>query len=75
MSESNYEKLFCTPERAARTLLRVDSSCSNYEVDGIEQSCVTCPLNMNGLEYPKMRCYAYVNEDYDALLEWLMGDA
>ena len=73
--KSRYHELFGTPERAARTLLRVESSCSNYEVDGIKQSCVTCPLNMNGLEYPKMRCYVYVNEDYDALLEWLEQEA
>lgn len=71
---SHWHELFGTPERAARTLLRVDSSCCNSEVNGIKQSCVTCPLNMNGLEYPKMRCYAYVNEDSDELLEWLRED-
>jgi hypothetical protein len=73
--KSRWHELFSTPERAARTLLRVDSSCCNYEVDGIKQSCVTCPLNMNGLGYPKMRCYAYVNGKHDELLEWLRGDA
>jgi len=66
--------LFGTPERAARTFLQMDNSCSNYDVDGIEQSCVTCPMNMNGKEYPKNKCYAYTDGDYDALLGWLRGD-
>lgn len=42
-----------TPERAARTLFRIDNSCCEYEVSGKKQSCVTCPLNMNGEAYRK----------------------
>ena len=78
---NRWHQLFGTPERAARTLFRIDNSCCEYEVNGKNQSCVTCPLNMNGEAYPKMRCYAHINtgdglngEHMDTLLEWLRGD-
>ena len=45
--ESNYAKLFGTPERAARTLVDISERAN---LDGI-------------------------GGDYDALLEWLRGDA
>lgn len=57
MSESNYEKLFGTPERAARTLQPDSMRC----------------------EYCLLRDYCKdeicLIGDYDALLEWLRGDA
>lgn len=54
---SNYETLFGTPERAARTLARFSplacSYCALYSTCGDDQDkdCLLC--------------------DYDALLEWL----
>ena len=56
--ESNYEKLFGTPERAARTLVGICESCEYGD-------CVTCGV-------PEWMDYSH---DYDALLEWLRGDA
>lgn len=59
--ESNYEKLFGTPERAARTLMEFSplacSYCALYSAcgDDMDKGCLLC--------------------DYDALLEWLRGDA
>ena len=55
--ETRYERLFGTPERAARTLQPDSMSCKycllkDYCKDGI------CLI-----------------DDYDALLEWLRGDA
>lgn len=58
MSESNYEKLFGTPERAARTLAGICESCKYGD-------CATCGV-------PDWADYSH---DYDALLEWLSGDA
>lgn len=57
--ESNHEKLFGTPERAARTLLDVCDNCSQNKCSG----CSVYKLTSGG------------NLDYDALLEWLRGDA
>ena len=57
---SNYEELFGTPERAARTLVRFSplacSYCALYSTCGDDQDkdCLLC--------------------DYDALLEWLGGE-
>ena len=58
MSESNYEKLFGTPERAARTLMtfsppQLCAHCALYNTCGVDldKDCLLC--------------------DYDALLEWL----
>jgi hypothetical protein len=59
--ESNYTRLFGTPERAARTLAMFSplacSYCALYSTCGDDQDkvCLLC--------------------DYDALLEWLRGDA
>ena len=50
VTESNWERLFGTPERAARTLERKFASCNG-------NVCIA------------------PNVDYDALLEWLGGDA
>lgn len=59
--ESNYEKLFGTPERAARTMARFSplacSYCALESVCGDDQGkdCLLC--------------------DHDALLEWLRGES
>lgn len=59
MNETNYERLFGTPERAAHTVCDVLScviranDCEKCEYKGL---CVRCG-------------------DYDALIEWLRGDA
>ena len=66
--ESNYEKLFGTPERAARTLEAIP--CGNLP-------CSKCPMfkpcccGNSGV--PDMK--EDENTFYDALLEWLEGDA
>lgn len=57
---TNHEKLFGTPERAARTLFRSTPTC---------RDCVIrdhCTLSADDV------CLI---GDYDALLEWLEGDA
>lgn len=58
--ESNYEKLFGTPERAAKT---VSAMCSH----GI-WSCDGCPLFDEGVEH----CESELG-DTPSLLEWLRG--
>lgn len=67
MSESNYEKLFGTPERAARTITRMQMAtdlmgcCDADTCQAAFDGCWTlnvCPM-----------------DDYDALLGWLRGDA
>lgn len=56
---SRYAKLFGTPERAARTIMRM--------CDGMER-CDYCPCFDQGGICPD-------TDDCDALLEWLRGDA
>ena len=57
--ESNYDRLFGTPERAARTL----SIMQRCEL-GLIGSCLVC----------EMHDACMVRDgDYDALLEWLKG--
>lgn len=58
-SETNYERLFGTPERAARTLLDACDNCAQNECSG----CQVYELTSGG------------DLGYDALLEWLSGDA
>lgn len=53
--ETNWERLFGTPERAARTL--VNLNCDGSGCDGCSLGDIEC------------------NYGYDALLEWLRGDA
>ena len=60
--ESNYEKLFGTPERAARTLLYV----LNCKDSRPWIACSSCPV-LGGCV---VRDYGH-----DAQLEWLRGDA
>jgi len=64
--ESNYEKLFGTPERAARTYL-------DYFLNGCDGATCGdgCPFFDTSMY---MNC-ALGTDDYDALLEWLRGDA
>lgn len=64
MSESNYEKLFGTPEKAARTL---------FEIKCGEKSCKGCPI-----AEPCAECDVMLDGGkalHDVLLEWLRGDA
>ena len=62
MSESIYEKLFGTPERAARTLARM---CAIG--DG---SCAGCPMFKANLEHCKSD-----HTHLKSIVEWLRGDA
>lgn len=64
MSENNYEKLFGTPERAARTLY--------YDKTPI---CAGCALLDECEKMPDEEQDTCLLGDYDALLEWLRGDA
>ena len=57
-NESRYDRLFGTPERAARTLRKFCTDC-------VCGDCATCGV-------PE---WANYTRDYDALLEWLRGDA
>lgn len=57
--KSRYEKLFGTPERAAVTLLDVCDNCGQNDCSG----CQLYEFTSGG------------DLDYDALLEWLRGDA
>lgn len=59
--ESNYSKLFGTPERAARTLARM---CQGVN------TCGTCPLFGADLNYCK-NDYT----DFASIAEWLRDDA
>jgi len=60
--ESNYDELFGTPERTARTLVYV-LGCKDSRP---WVSCGSCPI-LDG-------CVVR-NDGYDAMLEWLRGDA
>lgn len=60
--ETNYDKLFGTPERAARTLHSGGTLVCRECL--IREQCAETPENSN--------CMVM---DYDALLEWLRGDA
>lgn len=56
---TNYEKLFGTPERAARTMVCKCCDCLECViVDACECGVDECPLH-----------------NYDTILEWLRGDA
>lgn len=59
MNESNYEKLFGTPERAARTLAKACVDCAD------NFPCWECPLDTI------IGSNVYEPE----ILEWLNGDA
>lgn len=61
MSESNYEKLFGTPERAARTL------------DGFNKCEADPAFSCDGCTVSEACVLRYF--DYDTALEWLRGDA
>lgn len=58
-SELNYERLFGTPERAARTLRNIP--CGN-------KPCVDCPIY-------EPCCGKFSEGHYNPLFEWLRGDA
>lgn len=58
-NESNYERLFGTPERAAVTLLDACDNCGQNDCSG----CQLYEFTSGG------------DLDYDALLEWLRSDA
>lgn len=63
--ESNYERLFGTPERAARTLEELELDQLNW-CRGTEY-CESCPY-----EFDRYGCYP---PDGFSLIEWLRGDA
>lgn len=64
MSESNYEKLFGTPERATRTLITVRKECEN--IGTCYPNCPFCNASV---------CPSSAEpRDHDALLEWLRGE-
>ena len=58
--ESNYQRLFGTPERAARVVIALNTC----RVVGCED-CAARQLCMPYSEFP--------HDNYDALLEWLRG--
>ena len=60
-AKSRWHELFGTPERAARTLFSDDRHAD----------CADCMIH-DGCYAVDMGCLV---EDYDALLEWLRGDA
>ena len=64
--ETNYERLFGTPERAARTIMD-----KQLTYDLLEQ-CDECPYQTDECFEPSGKC---VMDEYDTLLEWLRGDA
>lgn len=68
-SETNWERLFGTPERAARTWI---------EFNGIYR-CADCPICHDEMgvtcEIPGECAWEDEEGGYDALLEWLGGDA
>lgn len=59
--ESRYERLFGTPEKMAR-----------FIVDSCSCDCVGCVMPTDCPCYDSFEC---MKEDYDAILEWLRGDA
>lgn len=69
MSETNYERLFGTPEKAARTWI---------EFNGIYR-CADCPICHDELgvtcEIPDECAWVDGEFGYDALVEWLRSDA
>lgn len=66
MSESNYEKLFGTPERAAQTIMD-----KQLTYDLLTQ-CDDCPYQTDECFNPSGKC---AMDEYDTLLEWLRSDA
>ena len=64
--ETRYERLFGTPERAARTM--IDKQLT-YDV--LDQ-CDECPHQTDECFEPSGKC---AMQEHDALLEWLRGDA
>ena len=63
--ESNYQRLFGTPERAARTLAGMDVDACNWCVNssGNPEDCRSCPYEYN--------YYGCCLPDGFSLLEWL----
>lgn len=64
--ESNYTRLFGTPERAAQTIMH-----KQLTYDLLEQ-CDECPHQTDECFEPSGKC---AMDDYDTLVEWLRGDA
>ena len=59
--KSQWHELFGTPERAARTIIKTCDETTE---------CEACPIFHADINALKTNC-----SDYDALLEWLRGDA
>jgi len=68
-TQSRWHELFGSPERAARTLARMDVDAFNWCVNssGNPEDCRSCPY-----EYDYYGCY--LPEKF-SILEWLSGDA
>jgi len=60
--ETRYERLFGTPERAARTIM------GNQLTYDLLDQCDKCPHQTDECYEPSGKC---TMDDYDALLEWL----
>lgn len=65
--ETNWERLFGTPERAAGTITRMQMVTDLMGVCDAD----TCPAASEGC----WKLDACPMDDYDVLLEWLRGDA
>lgn len=64
--ETRWERLFGTPERAAKTMMN-----KQLTYDVLDQ-CDTCLYQTDECFEPSGKC---AMQSYDALLEWLRGDA
>jgi len=63
-TETNWERLFGTPERAAQTMMKIFAMCNKPTI-----YCAKCPLSK------APACYGNDDGDYDAFLEWMRGDS
>ena len=63
-TETNLERLFGTPERAAQTMMKIFAMCNKPTI-----YCAKCPLSK------APACYGNDDGDYDAFLEWMRGDS
>lgn len=64
--KSRWDGLFGTPERAARTMM------DKQLIYDVLDQCDECPHQTDECFEPSGKC---VMQEYDAVLEWLSGDA
>lgn len=60
-TETNWERLFGTPERTAQTIIKTCNETAK---------CEACPIFYADINALNINC-----SDYDELLEWLRGDS